>query len=127
MERIIRKAPEYGINTLQLMGRAGEGGIDAAWFLRYDAFPKLQGRQLGFGIERRTAEIRKLAREAHRHGMDFVLWDHELVFPDNMLQAYPEMRGVDYPYCFRTPWCSSSWTPSWMNFFAGCPRWTAST
>ena len=56
-----------------------------AWFLRYDAFPKLQGRQLGCGIERRTAEIRKLAREAHRHGMDFVLWDHELVFPDNML------------------------------------------
>src|SRR5262249_1156305 len=47
--------------------------------------------------------IRKLARQAHSHGMDFLLWDHELVFPDNMLAAYPEMHGVDYPYCFSSP------------------------
>lgn len=103
VERIIREAPAYGINTLQLMGRAGEGGIDVSWFLHYDDFPKLQRRQLGWGIERRTAEIRKLARAAHAHGMDFLLWDHELVFPDNMLEAYPEMRGTGYPYCFSNP------------------------
>ena len=101
VERIIQQAPAYGINTLQMMGRSGEGGIDVSWFLHYDA--KLQHREIGWGIERRTAEIRKLAREAHRHGMDFILWDHELVFPDNMAQAYPEMRGVGYPYCFSQP------------------------
>ena len=103
VEKIIKQAPRYRINTLQLMGRAGEGGIDASWFLHYDSFPKLQHRQLGWGIQRRTEEIRRLAREAHRHGLDFLLWDHEIVFPDNMLQAYPEMRGVNYPYCFSNP------------------------
>ena len=103
VEAIIRKAPAYGINALQLMGRAGEGGIDLSWFLHYDAFPKLQRRQLGWGIERRTQEIRRLARLAHTHGLDFLLWDHEIVFPENMLDAYPEMRGVDYPYCFSHP------------------------
>lgn len=103
VSRTIREAPLYGINALQLMGRAGEGGIDLSWFLRYDDFPKLRGVSIGWGIERRTEEIRKLAREAHAHGLDFLLWDHELVFPDRMLEAYPEMRGVEYPYCFSHP------------------------
>src|SRR5262249_14289927 len=100
VSRTIQEAPLYGINALQLMGRAGEGGIDLSWFLQYDAFPKLRTRTIGWGIERRTAEIQRLAREAHQHGLDFRLWDHELVFPDRMLEAYPEMRGVDYPICF---------------------------
>jgi hypothetical protein len=103
VSRTIQEAPRYGINTLQLMGRAGEGGIDLSWFLRYDDFPKLRSRTIGYGIERRTEEIRKLAREAHRHGLEFLVWDHELVFPDRMLEAYPEMRGVEYPYCFSHP------------------------
>lgn len=103
VERTIHEAPRYGINALQLMGRAGEGGIDLSWFLFYDDFPKLQTRHLGWGIERRTAEIRRLAQEAHRYGLDFLLWDHELVFPDRMLEAYPEIRGVDYPICFSHP------------------------
>jgi hypothetical protein len=85
------------------MGRAGEGGIDLSWFLRYDAFPKLQTVELGWGRERRTEEIRELAREAHRYGLQVLLWDHELVFPERMLQAYPEMRGVNYPICFSNP------------------------
>lgn len=103
VSRTIREAPGYGINTIQLMGRAGEGGIDISWFLRYDDFPKLRSRNIGYGIERRTAEIRKLAREAHRHGLDFLIWDHELVFPDRMLEAYPEMAGAGYPFCFSHP------------------------
>ncbi|MEO7652096.1 MAG: hypothetical protein ABIZ80_16655, partial [Bryobacteraceae bacterium] len=103
VSRTIHEAPRYGINTLQLMGRAGEGGIDLSWFLRYDEFPKLRARVIGWGIDRRTEEIRKLAREAHRFGLEFLLWDHELVFPDRMLEAYPEMRGVDYPFCFSHP------------------------
>jgi hypothetical protein len=103
VRRTIHEAPRYGINTLQLMGRAGEGGIDLSWFLRYDAFPKLQSVELGWGRERRTEEIRALAREAHRYGLQTLLWDHELVFPDRMLEAYPEMRGVDYPVCFSSP------------------------
>jgi len=103
VSRTIHEAPRYRINTLQLMGRAGEGGIDLSWFLRYDDFPKLRSRAIGYGIERRTEEIRKLAAEAHRHGLDFLVWDHELVFPDRMLEAYPEMKGQDYPFCFSHP------------------------
>src|SRR6185436_4952484 len=30
VSRTIAEAPRYGINTLQLMGRAGEGGIDVS-------------------------------------------------------------------------------------------------
>lgn len=103
VSRTIQEAPGYGINTIQLMGRAGEGGIDISWFLRYDDFPKLQSRVIGYGIERRTEEIRRLAREAHRYAQDFLVWDHELVFPDRMLEAYPEMRGTNYPFCFSHP------------------------
>ena len=103
LSRTIEEAPRYGINTLQLMGRAGEGGIDLSWFLQYDDFPKLRSRTIGWGIDRRVQEIRKLARQAHAHGLDFLLWDHELVFPDRMLEAYPEMKGVDYPFCFSHP------------------------
>jgi hypothetical protein len=103
VRRTIHEAPQYGINTLQLMGRAGEGGIDLSWFLRYDEFLKLQTVELSWGRERRTQEIRALAREAHRYGLQLLLWDHELVFPDRMLEAYPELRGVNYPICFSSP------------------------
>jgi hypothetical protein len=103
LSRTIEEAPRYGINTLQLMGRAGEGGIDLTWFLQYDAFPKLHRRTIGWGAERRIEEIRKLALQAHAHGLYFLVWDHELVFPDRMLEAYPEMRGIDYPFCFSHP------------------------
>jgi len=122
VERTIREAPKYGINTLQLMGRAGEGGIDISWFLEYDRFPKLRARRLGHGLAWRVEEIRKLAREAHRHGLDFLLWDHELVFPPALLEAYPEIRGVDYPVCFSHPFIREFVTAKFDEFFTRMPE-----
>lgn len=103
VRRTIHEAPRYGVNTLQLMGRAGEGGIDVSWLIEYDKLPRLHRRRIGYGVPRRIEEIRALAAEAHRYGLDFLIWDHELVFPDHMLEAYPELRGVDYPICFSHP------------------------
>ena len=122
VERTIREAPKYGINTLQLMGRAGEGGIDISWFLEYDRFPKLRARRLGHGLAWRIEEIRRLAREAHRHGLDFLLWDHELVFPPALLEAHPEIRGVDYPVCFSHPFIREFVAAKFDEFFTRMPE-----
>jgi len=54
--------------------------------------------------------------------MDFVLWDHEIVFPDNMLDAYPEMRGVEYPYCFSHPLVFRFIDAKLDEFFARLPE-----
>lgn len=103
VRRTIHEAPRYGINALQLMGRVGEG-IDVSWLLEYESFPKLRARRpIGWSIDRRIDELRRLADEAHRHGLDFLIWDHEIAFPPGFVEAYPEVRGVDYPICFSHP------------------------
>lgn len=102
VRRAIREAPRYGVNALILMGRIGEG-IDAGWFVHHDEFPPLRRRPIGWGIQRRTDAIRRLAEEAHRHGLDFLIWDHELGLPDRLVEAYPEVRGTGFPVCVSQP------------------------
>lgn len=102
VRRAIREAPRYGVNALILMGRIGEG-IDVGWFVRNDDFPALRLQPIGWGIQRRTDVLRGLAEEAHRHGLDLLIWDHELSLPDRLTQVFPEVRGVDYPVCLSHP------------------------
>jgi hypothetical protein len=121
VSRTIREAPRYGMNAIQLMGRVGEG-IDVSWFLEYEAFPKLRARRLGYGLQRRIAVLRRLADEAHRHGLDFLIWDHEIAFPAGMLEAYPEIRGVDYPVCFSHPFILEFVNAKFDEFFRRLPE-----
>ncbi len=122
VRRTIEEAPRYGVNAIQLMGRAGEGGIDVSWFLDYDRLPKLRSRRIGGGVERRIAEVRALADYAHRHGLKFLLWDHELVFPPGLVEAYPELRGVDYPVCFSHPFIRQFLDAKFDEFFRRLPE-----
>ena len=97
-KRIIRKAPYYGINALILTGRSGEGGIDLSWFLKYRKYPKLyQYYKYDHARDERTRIIREIAIECHKHGLELLLWDHELIFPSQLLKLYPPMKGKRYP------------------------------
>ncbi|MBI4874609.1 MAG: hypothetical protein HY822_08250 [Acidobacteria bacterium] len=122
VRRTIDEAPRYGVNALQLMGRAGEGGIDVSWFLDYDRFPKLRSRRIGWGVERRIAEVRALADYAHRHGLEFLLWDHELALPPGFTEAYPEVRGTGYPVCFSHPFLREFLSAKFDEFFRKLPE-----
>jgi len=122
VRRTIQEAPRYGINALQLMGRVGEG-IDVSWFVEYEALPKLRARRpIGWSVERRVDELRRLADEAHRHGLDFLIWDHEIAFPPGFVEAYPEVRGVDYPICFSHPFILEFVDAKFDEFFRKLPE-----
>jgi hypothetical protein len=122
VRRTIHEAPRYGINTLQLMGRVGEG-VDVSWFVEYDAFPKLRARRpIGWSVERRIDELRRLADEAHRYGLDLLIWDHEIAFPPGFVEVYPEVRGVDYPICFSHPFVLEFVDKKFDEFFRNVPE-----
>jgi hypothetical protein len=122
VRRTIHEAPRYGMNALQLMGRVGEG-IDVSWFIDYEALPKLRARRpIGWSTDRRVDEVRRLADEAHRYGLDFLIWDHEIAFPPGFVDAYPEVRGVDYPICFSHPFIFEFVDAKFDEFFRKLPE-----
>ncbi|OGS43252.1 MAG: hypothetical protein A2539_10435 [Elusimicrobia bacterium RIFOXYD2_FULL_34_15] len=105
VKKIIRQAPRYGINKFQLTGRSIEPGMDLNWFLDYKFFPKLhkQFQKWGQGKRERLEILRKLATFGHKYGLEMIMWDHEMVYPPEFLNAYPELKGIDAPICFSKP------------------------
>ena len=92
-KKIIHQAPHYGINALILAGGPG-GGIDLSWFLKYRKYPKLyQNFKYDHARDERVRLIREIANECHKYGLELLLWDHELIYPAQLLDFYPEMRG----------------------------------
>lgn len=110
VNRAIVSAPYYGINSLVLHGRQREG-IDVSWFITYEKHPKLkealEKRYWPFNCAEKTVKrrdcLRRLAQRAHAYGLDLLIWDHELVFPEEILELYPEVRGKGDPICFSKP------------------------
>ncbi|HAM38778.1 MAG TPA: hypothetical protein DCP53_05220 [Elusimicrobia bacterium] len=105
VKKIIRQAPRYGINAFQLTGRSIEPGMDLNWFLDYKFFPRLhkQFHKWGQGKRERLDILRKIATFGHKYGLEMIMWDHELVYPPEFLNAYPELKGIDAPICFSKP------------------------
>lgn len=109
VNRVIDRAPFYGINRLQLPGRPGEG-MDIDWLIPYRFLPRL-GRTDTPALRERRDMLRRIAARAHAHGLELLVWDHELVFPDDIEASYPECGGTDFPVCFSNPF--------WDDFIAG--------
>ena len=107
--RVIDRAPFYGINRLQLPGRPGEG-MDIDWLIPYRFLSRL-GRPDSPVLRERRDMLRRIARRAHARGLQIIVWDHELVFPPQIVDRYPECTGEDFPVCFSTPF--------WDDFIAG--------
>ncbi|MBN1669781.1 MAG: hypothetical protein JXR37_02030 [Kiritimatiellae bacterium] len=84
-KRAIVRAPHYGINALQLTGRGGyEGGIDIDWLIRYRRYPEVYQhylRDVDRGRIERLHALREIGRSCHEHGLDLVIWNHELIMP----------------------------------------------
>ena len=99
--RIIREAPRYGINRLKLCGRVAEG-MDISWLIPYRFLPgPFSVLERGEGPRKaRRESIRRIADFAHAHGLDLLVWDHELVYPSCLPDFYPEIKGEEYPICF---------------------------
>jgi len=89
----IAQAPKYGINGLQLTGRGGvEGGVDIDWFIRYRRYPEVYGpyyRHVDRGKMFRLTALRDIGRACHAHGLQLVIWDHEIIVPP-ALRTYLE-------------------------------------
>ncbi len=101
VNRVIDRAPFYGINRLQLPGRPGEG-MDIDWLIPYRFLPRL-GRADTPALRERRDMLRRIAARAHAHGLELLVWDHELVFPDDIEASYPECGGTEFPVCFSKP------------------------
>ena len=108
VNRVIDRAPFYGINRLQLPGRPGEG-MDIDWLIPYRFLPRL-GRTDTPALRERRDMLRRIAARAHAHGLELLVWDHELVFPDDIEASYPECGGTEFPVCFSQPF--------WDDFIA---------
>ena len=109
VDRVIDRAPFYGINRLQLPGRPGEG-MDIDWLIPYRFLPRI-GRTDTPALRERRDMLRRIAARAHAHGLELLVWDHELVFPPEIVASYPECGGTEFPVCFSKPF--------WDDFIAG--------
>lgn len=84
-KRMISQGPRHGINGFHLTGRGGwEGGTDMDWLISYRRQTGQYCRQYyrtDRGRQVRREAFREIGRYCHAHGMDFVVWDHEIILP----------------------------------------------
>ena len=110
VNRVIDRAPFYGINRLQLPGRPGEG-MDIDWLIPY-RFPPSPGQDRHAGVARapRHAAAHRRASPCARTG-DARVGPRAGVPADEIVASYPECGGTEFPVCFSKPF--------WDDFIAG--------
>lgn len=96
---ILKKAVEYGITSIELTGRPGEGGIDADWLINYDRYPVIKSQRDNSRVDKRRMLVNRVCGKACEKGLDVYLWSHEPYFPEEFYKPYTELAGIDYPIC----------------------------
>ena len=117
---ILPRAAEYGMNSIELNGRPGDGW-DIAWVIGFEKYPKLAPLFAKGERRERMALVEDLARAAHDNLLDFLVWNHELYLPPGFVELYPEVRGVDYPVCLSSEFLKAFIREKYVEFFEGVP------
>lgn len=114
------RAPDYGINTLMLMGRGDEG--EPHTFVTYQQWPELAQQVDVAGAREQTQVLRNLCQYAHSRGVALYLWAHEIQLPSELEKIYPEVHGIGTAIC---PSHSLIWKlieSKYEELFAGVPE-----
>jgi len=117
---ILPKAAEYGMNSVELNGRPGDGW-DIDWMIGFEAYPEL-ARLFAPGVRReRLRLVEDLARAAHDNLLEILVWNHELHLPPGFADLYPQVRGVDYPVCLSSEFLKQFLRAKYTEFFSAVP------
>jgi hypothetical protein len=117
---ILPRAAEYGMNSIELNGRPGDGW-DIAWVIGFENYPELASLFPKGEWRQRTALVEDLARAAHDNLLEFLVWNHELYLPPGFVELYPQVKGVDYPVCLSSEFLKKFIRNKYVEFFEGAP------
>jgi hypothetical protein len=120
---ILPRAAEYGMNSIEVNGRPGDGW-DIAWVIGFEKYPELAALFPKGERRERMALVEDLARSAHDNLLEFLVWNHELYLPPGFVELYPKVKGVDYPVCLSSELLKKSIRDKYVEFFQGLLRWT---
>jgi hypothetical protein len=117
---ILPKAAEFGMNSVELNGRPGDGW-DLDWMIGFEAYPEL-ARLFAPGVRReRLRLVEDLARAAHDNLLEIFVWNHELHLPPGFVDLYPQVKGTDYPVCLSSEFLKQFLRAKYTEFFNAAP------
>lgn len=123
VQRIATLAPRYGINSLEINGRPGDGW-DPDWVLAYRRYPQFAALRPIEESDDKMALVEETAQQARSHLLDLYVWSHELYVPPEFFTFFPEARGVDYDLCTSNPLVHEFIYNRYAELFEGVPSLT---
>ncbi|MEK7408826.1 MAG: hypothetical protein AAB225_27495 [Acidobacteriota bacterium] len=117
---ILPRAADYGMNSIELNGRPGDGW-DIAWIIGFEKYPELARLYREGERRQRLALVEDLARAAHDNLLDFLVWNHELYLPPGFIDLYPQAKGTGYPVCLSNAFLKQFIRDKYVEFFEGAP------
>jgi hypothetical protein len=117
---VLPRATEYGMNSVELNGRPGDGW-DIDWMIGFEEYPELASL-FAPGVRReRLYLVEDLARAAHDNLLEIFVWNHELHLPPGFVDLYPQVRGTDYPVCLSSEFLKQFLRTKYAEFFTAAP------
>jgi hypothetical protein len=117
---VFPRAIEYGMNSIELNGRPGDGW-DIDWVISFEKYRELAALFPAGERRARLALVEDLARSAHDHLLEILVWSHELHLPPGFLDLYPQARGKDYPVCLSSDFLKQFIRDKYREFFTAVP------
>ena len=117
---ILPRAADYGMNSIELNGRPGDGW-DIDWVISYEKYPELASLVLSGVRRERLALVEDLARAAHSNLLEILVWNHELHLPPGFIDLYPAVKGTEYPVCLSSEFLKEFIRNKYIEFFTAAP------
>ena len=117
---ILPRAADYGMNSIELNGRPGDGW-DIDWVICYEKYPELASLVPTDVRRERLDLIEDLARAAHSNLLEILVWNHELHLPAGFTDLYPEVKGTEYPVCLSSEFLKQFIRDKYIEFFTAAP------
>ncbi|HZS52715.1 MAG TPA: hypothetical protein VFA54_17740 [Bryobacterales bacterium] len=117
---ILPRAGAYGMNSVEINGRPGDGW-DVAWMIAFEKYPELSRLYPEGERNRRMAMVEEVGRAAHENLLDLLVWSHELYLPPGFAELYPQVRGTEYPVCLSHEFLGRFIRDKYIEFFERVP------
>ncbi|NPV08476.1 MAG: hypothetical protein HPY83_11030 [Anaerolineae bacterium] len=121
VRRIMALAPNYGVNSIELNGRPGDG-FDPDWLLAYRHYPQFRATRSVEASDDSLLLLEETARSARDLLLDLYVWSHELYVPPEFFALFPETKGVDYDLCTSHPLVQRFIYDRYAELFEGAPH-----
>jgi hypothetical protein len=117
---ILPRASDYGMNSVELNGRPGDGW-DVAHVISFEKYPELASLYAAEDRQDRLRLTEDLARAAHDNLLDLLVWSHEVYVPTGFWDLYPRARGKGCAVCVCNPFLIQFMRDKYIEFFKGAP------